>query len=360
MFTRDATTPPEKLIQDGKPQFGTYQEPPLFFDIQDVWQPFSAFPPVPFLTNLRIRGNLSFCFSTPTHIGRIDLLDVKFFCFSEFVLWEKSTGKKTAYRNIFGGRRLLPKNTRKAVCSTYKKRRYYRIGWNYDRNRISVHLNVKGDSVRPDLTGTFIMNTLPEGVSQKPQLFTLSPFPTQRRCSAAFVCGAPLTGDLQAPAATDTAANQGNIFDTKGLGVLTMRRAYYNLRSKATFLTGLDTNGGRQIMFHLAQTNTDAVDANTYNENVLFADNTVTPLPSVTVTRPYGINGKWIIQDTENMVDLFFTPISDNHRIDSLFILTTDYHTMYGTFEGDLKTADGEILHLKSFAGIAQYQYLRM
>lgn len=355
MFERDVTTPPEKLIKDGKPQFGTFREPPRFFDIQDVRFPFSAFPWPAFLSNLRIRGNLSFCFSTPTHIGRIDLLDVKFFCFSELVLWEKATGKRTAYRNIFGGRRLLPKNTRKAVCATYNKKRYYRIGWNYEANRISVHFSMKGDSIRPDVTGTFLLNTLPENAPQKPQLFTLSPFPTQRRCSAAFVCGAPMTGDLRSPDAPEQ-----NIFETKGLGIMTTRRAYYNLRSHAVFLTGLDTVDGHQVMFHLAQTGSDAVDANTYNENVLFADNKVTPLPSVTVTHPYGLSGKWIIQDTENMVDLFFTPVSDNHRTDSIVILSTDYHTMYGTFEGDLKTADGEILHLKSFAGIVQKQYLRM
>ncbi len=362
MFTRDVTPPPEKLIIDGKPQFGTYNEPPRRFDIRDVRHPFSAFPSATFLTNMRIRGNLTFNFTTPEYIGRLDLLDVKLFCFSELVLWEKSSGKKIAYRNIFGWRRLLPKNTRKAVCATYNHNRYYRLGWNYEGNRIRLHFNVKGDSTRPSLTGTFLMNTLPENVSQKPQLFTLSPFPTKRRCSAAYTVASPLCGDIRTPSSDPAVQSEKNsrLFDTKGLGLFTMRRAYYLLRSHASFMDGMDYVGGHQVMFHLAQTNTDAVDSDSFNENVLFTDNKVTPLPSVTVTRPYGINGKWIIQDTENMIDLFFTPISDNHRIESIFILSTDYHTMYGAFEGDLKTADGEILHLKSFAGIAQRQYLRM
>ena len=66
------------------------------------------------------------------------------------------------------------------------------------------------------------------------------------------------------------------------------------------------------------------------------------------------------IQDTENMIDLSFYPISDNKRIASIFILHTEYHTIYGSFEGDLFTTDGTAYHLKDFLGIGSRRSLRM
>ena len=98
----------------------------------------------------------------------------------------------------------------------------------------------------------------------------------------------------------------------------------------------------------------------TYNENVLFVDGELTPLPPVKITFPFGIKGKWIIQDTENMVDLSFTPISDHSRIVSFMVLRAQKHIMYGTFEGMLKTKDGREIPLKDFSGMVRKQLMRL
>jgi hypothetical protein len=93
---------------------------------------------------------------------------------------------------------------------------------------------------------------------------------------------------------------------------------------------------------------------------VLFVDGKVWPLPPVRITRPYGISGDWIIQDTESMIDLVFSPISDSARRLSVFIVRTDYHTVYGLFEGVLRTGEGEKIALKGFAGIGKKISLRI
>ena len=72
------------------------------------------------------------------------------------------------------------------------------------------------------------------------------------------------------------------------------------------------------------------------------------------------MKGKWIIQDTENMVDLSFTPISDHSRIVSIMVLRAQKHIMYGTFEGMLKTKDGREIPLKDFSGMVRKQLMRL
>ena len=86
----------------------------------------------------------------------------------------------------------------------------------------------------------------------------------------------------------------------------------------------------------------------------------MTLLPQVFVTHPFGMDKIWNIQDTENMVDLTFSPVSENLRKMNTVIFRTIYHTIYGTFEGTLLTKDGESISVKNLSGIIQTTMLRL
>jgi len=62
----------------------------------------------------------------------------------------------------------------------------------------------------------------------------------------------------------------------------------------------------RRFGFHIAENQTR--DTNKNNENALWVNGKLTPLPPVRITMPDGINADWVIQDVEGMVDLKFTP----------------------------------------------------
>ena len=78
------------------------------------------------------------------------------------------------------------------------------------------------------------------------------------------------------------------------------------------------------------------------------------------MTHPFGIKKDWIIQDTESMIDLTFTPVSDNHRILNVIAIRTDYNVIYGNYNGVILTKDGEKLVLKNFPGIINKSTLRI
>ena len=354
MYSRDFSDLPQRLIIDGNPQFGTYKTSPQKLDIKNVKEPFSAFPLPKFFTNFRIRANITYVLNIDNFVGVIDFLDGKYFCFIEVVLWDKETKKKYAYRSIFGFKRLVPKNMQKATCGHFQKKRYIKITWDKSKDKFTVVFNAKGDDARPNFAATFKRDGKLLG-----ELCSVVPSPTKRRCTASYCKAFPISATLT-KSPTKYQSFSSTDYKNQGFAFVDIRRSYYKLRTKETFLIGVGTIEGKPFSFRLATSNHDAIDKDTYNENVLFYDNNITLLPPVTITQPFGITDRWVIQDTENMVDLSFYPISDNKRVASIFILRTEYHTIYGSFEGDLATKDGTIYHLKDLIGVGSKRSLRM
>jgi hypothetical protein len=93
---------------------------------------------------------------------------------------------------------------------------------------------------------------------------------------------------------------------------------------------------------------------------VRFYADSVTPLPPVTITHSYGLMKTWNIQDTENMIDLTFTPISDNVNVINAIVFRTEYHTIYGTFNGVLLTKDGEKVNVNGMPGLTKKYVIRL
>nr|MBP3283864.1 DUF2804 family protein [Treponema sp.] len=79
----------------------------------------------------------------------------------------------------------------------------------------------------------------------------------------------------------------------------------------------------------------------------------------VQITHSWGLGKNWVIQDFENMVDLTFTPISSQVHDFSLMIVHETTTTIYGTFEGVLKTKDNEDIVLHNFEGLVRKESRR-
>ena len=148
--------------------------------------------------------------------------------------------------------------------------------------------------------------------------------------------------------------------DSEGLCFFDMARYYMKFHSAGEYLTGLGEVDGQNVSFRLDVSSQEAVDSYSYNANVLFVGGRATPLPPVRITHNHGLMKTWNIQDTEGMVDLLFTPASDNYKLISTLILKTEYHTIYGSFEGMLLTADGRKITFKSLDGIAKKYRIRL
>ena len=350
MYTRELVEAPDKLIKNGKAQFGTYKGVSPKIDIKGMFAPYAGLPVPTFLSNLRIKSRLNYVFSIDSYFGKASFMDFKIIGICEIFFWNKQTGKKYVYHEIMPPRRrLIPLLTTRGICASYRKSRFLKISWGRQHQHHAMTFKMKGDSARPSAEGYFFS---PIEDDMHCDVMLVNPSPTSSRCLATWLSSMSIKGHLT--------LNKEEADDSQGLAMMNLNRAYFKLRSKATLLYGLDSVNDKKIAFFIKTSNMDAADADSYNENILFVNGEATPLPPVYITHPFGLDDKWIIQDTENMIDLTFHPLSRTSKTLNLVALRTSYNTLYGSFEGVLLTKDGEKISLKGFPGIIYKNLLRL
>lgn len=359
MYTREISELPENIIKNGKAVFGTFEGCPKKLDIRGIRAPFSGFPLPTVITNFRIRSSLSFMFSIGNYIGIIDVFDQKVCGLVDVVFWNKETKRKFAYKKILGPRRrFIPHEMHCGFFASLIKNRYVRLSWDRARNRFSVIFYLKGDSSRPSARAAFIAPYMDECMNE---VLTVTPFPTRRRCSATYIATPSIHGSLTVGKTKNSPAV--TMEDTDGFAIFRANRAYYNLEyeTESVIASGIvEINGTKKrISFVLKSPNENQVEADKFNPNFMFLDGKKTPLPQVRITHTAGMFKTWVIQDFENMVDLTFTPSAKHQREISMLAINTNTTTIYGTFEGVMKTSENEDIALHNFEGLVRSKSIR-
>ncbi len=355
MYTRPIEECPEQFVKNGIPVFGTFSGHPRRLDIRGVSKAYTDLPIPVVLNNIRIKSRLSYFFNLGEYIGCIDFFDAKIFGYADFTFWNTTTRQKHVYHTVMGPRRrFVPHRLECASTSCFKKRRYIRISWDRHHNKLSVLFNLHGGSGRPSAKGTFVS---PFDSDKFAEFTCVLPSPTFRRCTARYNATHPLHGALSLEHSNGITQTMP---DSEGICFFDMNRTYMRFKSNGEFITGFAVVNGNSIAVRLEAGSQDAASPERYNSNILFYNGRITPLPPVVITHHYGILNKWIIQDTENMIDLTFSPISDNMNIISVMVLRTEYHTIYGTLDGMLLTAQGEKLNLKGFPALTKKYAIRL
>lgn len=350
MYSRQLGEPPEQLVHNGKAHFGSFNGVSPKTDIRGMRAPYAGVPLPSIISNLRIKSRLEYVFSLKDFIGLSQFYDFKVIGLGEIIFWNKESGKKYVYHTIMPPRRrFVPILTTRGLCACYRKSRFIKISWGRQHKHHALTFKVKGDSARPDAEG-YVYSPLLDDMHTD-SLF-VSPSPASSRCSATWISSMKAMGHI--------AINDEPAKDSEGLGMMILNRAYYKFHSKSSTAYGIANIKNKNIIFHLKTSNMDAADSDSWNSNVLIVDGKQTALPPVYMTHPFGIDKNWIIQDTESMVDLTFTPLSVNLRTLNLIALRTSYYTMYGTYEGVLLDSNGEKIVLKNFPGLLHKGMLRL
>ena len=356
MYSRKVNDCPEKIISHGKANFGTFSGVCNKLSISGMRAPYAGVPLPAFISRLRIKSKIDFVFSLERFIGFTRFFDLKIFGLGEIVLWDKQTGKRYSYHTFMPTRkRFVPRNTNRGICASYRKARFIKVSWGREHQHHALSFKVLGDSVRPNAEG-FCYSPM-EDLMHKDMMF-VTPSPTTSRCVASWFSSMSLKGNINIK--PDSGENGSICDDSEGLGMMILKRAYYKFRTKVKNVYGIGKVKDKNIVFNIQTSNLDAIDSDSYNSNVLVVDGVETLLPPVYITHPFGIDKKWIIQDTESMIDLTFNPISTNTRTLNILVLRESYSVIYGTFEGVLLTKDGEKIVLKTLPGILHTDNLRL
>ncbi|MDR2746496.1 MAG: DUF2804 domain-containing protein [Treponema sp.] len=349
MYVREQRPPQSTPIENGAPVQGTWTGPFEEVDLLAIRRPYRL--PLPrFLRDSRIKEWESFIIQDDRFFLEIILANVKFFRVSQVFLYDKESREKLKYLKAipFGGWK-LPQNLRNSSISSRSVKFFFRIHTWLDADTIRVDLNIESNRRQPSFTA-HLMYDLNRRESF-PLVVNLG-F-TERRCLYVYKAMAAVRGDV--------------IFGGRRISFVSPRTSgfffdfigFYPYRMSSTWCTasGFDEKG-RRIGFSVAENQTR--ENRRDNENALWVNGELTPLPLVRITMPGGIKSDWIIQDLEGMVDLVFTPQEPLRSGYNVILSRVDLESPLGYFNGMLVSAGGEQIPVHNLWGTGEKIYLRV
>ncbi len=269
----------------------------------------------------------------------------------ETSFWLRGSNEKYSYRRFLPARFMhIPKHIQYSVTACRKRHRYARIFSRLSHGKLHVDLDFLTRDSRPSCESRLDLDITD---SESLDFTSVLPYFVSRRCQAIFMQTGSVDGWISLAYKPDILLKKES-----AVGLVDIRKSYLGVKTKRTIACGLGKYNNKKLVFKI---NTSvAPDSYKHNENVLLYNSERTPLPPVQITRPFGLMKKWIIQDTEGMIDLVFNPISQNHKKINAVIFRTEYNSIYGTFDGTLVSASGDEIKLKNFPGIVKKYNVRV
>jgi hypothetical protein len=339
---------PEAIVADGQFALGRFGTPFRKLNMLDVVRPFHYRIPR-IVKSWRLKEWQAFQFGDKRWFFFASLYNAKVCSMVLFIAYDRETKRKYVVR------RLLPGSFFRFADSLSGSDVYYHgartlleSACDYDSGTIQLSIVRGSRKAERRFSGRFRFSCTPK--VSAPNVVCL-PLSLNRAMYSTKIL-MPMEGEFSLG---------GESFRFEGpdsMGILDDHKGYYPYQLRYDWVTGFGADAkGRRVGFNL--TDNQVKDQVRYNENCLWINNKVWPLPPVKVTRPQGPTGEWIIQDTEGMVDLVFTPELKNDVRFNLGIIESDYNGPLGSFRGFIKNGEGEKIQAELLYGAGEKEYLR-
>lgn len=221
------------------------------------------------------------------------------------------------------------------------------IGNHLDRDRVAVDAHHPGRGDLPSM-GLHVVGTC--GPEQAAHLVSVHPFSVDRALYTHKVM-MPMDGSLV------IGGERVGIAADRGFLILDDHHGDYPRPMRYDWVTAarrVPVDGsGPSIVEGFNLTHNQVLDPSLYNENALWIGDTVHRLPPVTVQRPQGPWGKWLIRDASGAVDVTFTPtVRSTMHVGPRKALAS-YYAPYGWYEGAIE-AQGASLNVDGMFGVGE------
>ncbi|MDR2467747.1 MAG: DUF2804 domain-containing protein [Spirochaetaceae bacterium] len=350
MYTRDIQPPVPYPVISGKPVQGTWTRPFERVNLMDIAHPFS-FPLPKWAINFRIKEWQSFTVQNDEIFFDTLIANLKFFRFLEAVFLNKTTGETKYYFDYFPvafwqlpdslGDSFLEYKTLGYSLSVHNWLNESTIAFSFDINPLD------------DLTVMDAQFEINLDTRKRPPLVTNLLFTEDRSVysykNLGGARGTIVIGETEYTFAPESTL--AFVRDCKG---------FFPYIARSDMVTGFGfDNDGTIIGFSLTENHARGAQKN--NENALWVNGMLTPLPPVKITHALGHEKTWVIEDIEGMVDLSFTPQKQIKKKGFDIILSkADFYKPVGIFNGMLKTKNDEKIILRNLSGYAESIYLRL
>jgi hypothetical protein len=277
------------------------------------------------------------------------LCNLKLYRIVQVLLYDRENGEKFIFKTIIPGTGWqLPRNFANSSVDSHSSGFFFRIHSWLDVDTVRLDLNIEKTRRRPPLTVHLAYN-----IDSHVTPIAVSLRYSERRIMSVYKALAPVRGDMVFGGkhiSLKQDACSGFFCDYKGFFPYRMMKTVCNS-------AGFDAKN-RRFGFHIAENQTR--ESNKNNENALWVNGRLTPLPIIRITMPNCPDGVWVIQDVEGMVDLTFTPKEPNRSVMGLLFTHAEFTSPLGHYNGMLVDAEGEQLQVRNLFGMAEKLYFRV
>jgi len=349
MYTREILPPRISPVEDGNPVIGTWNESFEKVDLQEIRQPYN-FPLPRWLRDYRIKEWQSFSVYNESYLLEALFCDLKIYQMAQIILYDRENQQKFIFREIKPGADWkLPGNLVNSSIDSHSLGFFFSIHSWLDAGTVKLDINIEAARKRPSLVVHIAYSVSHQDITPMAVSLGFS----KRRTMYAFKALSPVHGEM--------------VFDGKNIdlrqescsGFFCDYKGFFPYKTQTTICkaSGFDSDN-RRFGFNIAENQTREKNKN--NENALWLNGKLTPLPPVLITMPNGHEDKWVIQDVEGMVDLTFTPKIMNRNGTKLIFTKSDFIAHLGYYNGELLDSEGEKIQIKNLFGTGEKIYLRV
>jgi hypothetical protein len=335
-------------VEKGEFVFGNFDAPFDRANILDVKTPYHYKLPR-FIKNLRVNEAQTFQFGTDEFFAYADLYNAKLFTLLYFVFYDRVNKRRYAYwRFLVGSCIKIPESLLDSDTLFRDSSFDIAVLSRLSSYGISFRGSIHGFKKRPDADFDIVFNHSSLKITP---LVSAIPFGLNRAIYS-YKAPAPAAGLLR------VGDREYQIREDNSLGMFTDQKGFYPYITTLDWVTGMGRDkDGRRIAFNLADNHVPNQDA--INENALWIESELYPLPAIKITRPHGPAGDWIVQDLEGMVDITFRPEVGNSMHVNVIFAESDYHGPFGSFVGGFVTQKGEKIPVEGLFGMGKKKRLR-
>ncbi|MCL2802133.1 MAG: DUF2804 domain-containing protein [Treponema sp.] len=349
MYTREILPPRASPIEDGNPVIGTWDRPFEKVDLQEIRRPYGYLIPR-WARDIRIKEWQSFSAHDDDYSLEALFCNVKLYRMAQVILYDKKNDQKFMFRKIKPGTGWkLPLSLANSSVDSHSSSFFFRIHSWLDADTVKLDINIEETSKKPSLTIHLAYNINNQDITPMAVSLGFS----ERRSMYTYKTLAPVRGDIVFGGQHIILKQEtcsGFFCDYKGIFP-------YRMEAAICRAVGFDENNYR-FGFNVAENQARETYKN--NENALWQNGILTPLPPVLITMPNGLDAEWVIQDVEGMIDLTFTPKELNKSGAKLGFTRADFIAPLGYYNGMLVNSSGEKIKIKNLFGLGEKLYLRV
>ena len=349
MYTREILEERREPVEQGIPLQGTWAGAFQEVDLLKVNRPYPV-PLIKKLKNLRIKEWESFFIQDDRIYLQARLCNMKYYRTALVFMYNKETKERLEFKKFLpGGAWRLPRKLHNASVESRSYGFFFRIHTWLDARIIQIELDVERRQKRP----AFTLQATFDYIRGKTTPMAVSLLFSERRNMYAYKALAAVRGDL-------VSGGQHIQFDpAKTSGLFCDFKGYFPRRTCSSWCSGMGFDSqNRRFGFALGEN--QAKESYKNNENALWLDGRLTPLPPVRITQNGGVTSDWIIQDMEGMVDLVFTPRELGSSPKRPVFTGTDYEYTLGVFNGLVLNSEGEEIPVRNVWGAGEKIFLRV